>query len=297
MRLFQSGEGCRDVGLGGAEVVRAEVRADHRQQDERHPDEALEGEVEGGHGADGDDDRHDELRDRGAEVAARGVESVRVAVLCGRVEERDVRHRAGEVAAAEAGEGGDEQEHAERSCGVRHRDGEADAGDEQHGGRDDGPVATAEARNHERVGDAQRGAHQARHGDEPEDLSPVDSWKPVVGSKTTTNHSCQTTKTGNSAKIHHRRLRAAMALPTLFHCSGFPGFQLSIQRPGRCVSSCAAASGVAGGAAAALGARVGDGHGVLRWTMRGGAAPRMGGACRQRREEGFPGTAPLGAGR
>lgn len=167
MRLFPGGEGCRHVGFGGAEVVHADVRTDHRHQDERHPDKAREGAVEGGRGADGDG----ELRDRGAEVAARGFESERVPLLRGRVEERDVRHRAGEVASAEAGEGGDEQEHAERSCGVRHRDGEADAGDEQHGGRDDGPVATAEARNHERVGDAQRGAHQARHGDEPEDLT------------------------------------------------------------------------------------------------------------------------------
>lgn len=92
VRLFQGGEGCRDVGLGGAEVVRAEVRAEHRHQDERHPDEALEVEVEGGRGADGDDDWRDELRDRGAEVAARGVEFERVALLRGRVEERHVRH-------------------------------------------------------------------------------------------------------------------------------------------------------------------------------------------------------------
>lgn len=146
MRLFEGGEGCRDVGLRGGEVVHAQVGADHRDEDQRHPDESRERQVEGRRRADGDDDGDDELRDRGAEVAAGGVESERVALLRGGVEERDVRHGAGEVAAAEAGERGDEEQQAEGRLRVRHRDGEADARDEQESGRDDRPVATAEAR-------------------------------------------------------------------------------------------------------------------------------------------------------
>ncbi len=65
-------------------VVHAEVRADHRDDDERHPDETRERQVQGRRGADRDDDRNDELRDRGAEVAAGGVESEGVTLLRGR---------------------------------------------------------------------------------------------------------------------------------------------------------------------------------------------------------------------
>ena len=111
-----------------------------------------------------------ELRDRGAEVAAGGVEPERPALLLLREEVGDVGHRTGEVAAADAAEGGDEQQHRERGLGVGHHDAEQRGGDEQEAGRDDRPVASAEDRDHEGVGEPQRGADEARHRDEPEQL-------------------------------------------------------------------------------------------------------------------------------
>lgn len=110
-------------------------------------------------------------------------------------------------------------------------------------------------------------------------ISPVESWKPAAGSETTTtDHICQTTNPRNSAKIDHRRLRAAMALPSLAHWVGFSGFQLSIQRPGRCVSCAACSVAVAAEPAAARrGSVTVTESSVGRWW--GGAAPRIGGAC------------------
>ena len=71
--------------------------------------------------------------DDGAAVflCAGGVQAQRPALFAGRVEEGDVRHRAGEVAAAQAGGGGDEAEDPVRRVGVGHREREAEGGDQQ----------------------------------------------------------------------------------------------------------------------------------------------------------------------
>ena len=174
VRLAERRGGAREVGLGGGQVVHVARRAEHGEQDERHPDPAGERQVEGRGGADGDDDRHDELGDGRAEVAAGGVEPERPALLALRVEEGDVRHRAGEVAAAEAGEGRDAQQHRERRLRVADADREGDRGQQQQARGDDRPVAAADERDEEGVGDAQRGADEARDRDEPEDLAAVE---------------------------------------------------------------------------------------------------------------------------
>ena len=57
---------------------------------------------------------------------------------------------------------------AERGAGLRDRPGERGGGQHQQEGGDDGPVAAAEDRHGERVGDPQRRADQAGEGDEPE---------------------------------------------------------------------------------------------------------------------------------
>ena len=77
-------------------------------------------------GAADDDERHRELHRGGAEVAARRVEAERAALLLLRVEERDVRHRRGEVAAADAGERRDREQDREAELGVLHGDRERD---------------------------------------------------------------------------------------------------------------------------------------------------------------------------
>ena len=65
-------------------------------------------------------DRHRELHDAGAEVAAGCVEPERPALLRLGEEERDVRHRRGEVAAAEAGEGGARRAGRRTRCRAAH---------------------------------------------------------------------------------------------------------------------------------------------------------------------------------
>src|SRR6476661_7244085 len=65
-------------------------------------------------------------------------------------------------------------------------------------------------------------------------ISLVENLKPAEGSWTTTiDHSCQTTKPRNSAKMDQFRLRRAIERPVDSHCSLFSASQLAIQRPGR----------------------------------------------------------------
>src|SRR6476469_9238094 len=82
-------------------------------------------------------------------------------------------------------------------------------------------------------------------------ISEVEKVKPAAGSWTTTmDHSCQTTKPRNSAKMDQFRLRRAMARPAASHCSLSSASQLAIQRPGR--NSRAGASVVSVGPGCAL---------------------------------------------
>src|SRR5689334_18428304 len=74
-------------------------------------------------------------------------------------------------------------------------------------------------------------------------ISEVLNVNPAAGSWTTTiDHSCQTTKPRNSAKMDQLRLRRAMERPCDSHWCLFSASQLAIQRPGR--SSRAGASAV-----------------------------------------------------
>lgn len=276
--LFQSGEGCRDVGPRGPEVVHAEVRARHGDEDQRHPDEACERQVQGRGGADRDGDRDEELRDRGAEVAAGGVESEGVTLLRGGVEERDVRHRARDLGAAEVGEIGDQEESAE------------------------GPVTAAEARNHERVGDPQRRPDEARHGDEPEDLA---RRQLKAGRGQRHDHDRPTT----AAK---RRTRGTRRRPTTAGCGRRWPCPL---RPtvGRSRGSSCRSSGRGGGGVLRTLLRFRPRE-LRRWSLRpggvavsgrgsapvtggppagseGGTAPRNDEVCRQHGKEALSGTA------
>ena len=210
-----------EVGLRGGQVVHVAPGAPHRDEDQRDPHPARERDVEGRSRADRDDDRHGELRDRRAEVAAGGVEAERPALLLLREEVRDVRHRAGEVTAADAAEGSDEQQHAERRLGVGDDDAEQDGRDEQEPRRHDGPVATAEDRDHEGVGESEGRADEARQRDQPEQPRELVRVNPAPGSITTTMlHSCQMMKPRNSAKIDQRRLRWAIERPVVVPESG-----------------------------------------------------------------------------
>src|SRR6478609_7043288 len=65
-------------------------------------------------------------------------------------------------------------------------------------------------------------------------ISEVLKVNPAAGSWTTTmDHSCQTTKPRNSAKMDQLRLRRAIERPWDSHWCLFSASQLAIQRPGR----------------------------------------------------------------
>ena len=86
------------------------------------------------------------------------------------VEEVDVGHRAGEVAAAEAGGRRDQAEHPVRRVRVLHRDREQQRRDQQQRGADHRPVAAAEPRHRERVRQPQQRADQVGQRDQEEQL-------------------------------------------------------------------------------------------------------------------------------
>ena len=83
---------------------------------------------------------------------------------------RDVRHRGGEVAAAQAAEQGQNHEDDVGRVRVLHRHADADRGDQQGQGREHRPQPPAEDRHHEAVEDPQRGARQGRQRRQPEQL-------------------------------------------------------------------------------------------------------------------------------
>ena len=162
---------CRQVGDRGVEVVHGAPGQDGRDEGQWHEDQASALEVDAG--ADRDDERDDHLDDPGAEVAAGGVEPQRLALLRLRIEEGDIRHRGGEVAAAEAGECGAGEKHAIRLLG-RDTPGEGKGRQQQQEAGDDRPVAPAEAGDGEGVGDPQGGTDERRNRDQPELLAQGD---------------------------------------------------------------------------------------------------------------------------
>ncbi len=167
------------------EAVHVEPRAERGDDDERQPHEAGVGEVHlvlgqlhgRGRHADDDHERDQQLGDGDPQVAAGRVEAEREALSALGIEERDVRHRGGEVAAAEAGRRRAREQDPElrpvRLLGepaARHDGCDEQRRDQQQRRADRRPRAAAEAGNRERVGDPQRRADEVRHGRQPERL-------------------------------------------------------------------------------------------------------------------------------
>ncbi len=157
--VLQYAELLAGVGARVGQVVHAQQRCEHGDDREAgvHPgrplqvDPALTRPDQAEDARAADDHRQEQLDDRDAEVAARGVEAERGALEPGGVEEVDVRHRAGEVAAAEAGGRGDHAEHPVRRAGPRDGVREAERRDEQQPGAHDRPVPAAEPADRQRV--------------------------------------------------------------------------------------------------------------------------------------------------
>jgi hypothetical protein len=173
------------VSPGRADAVHAGPGRDHGEGDEGHPHEPRVGEVHlvdgqlGGRGGDADDQRqrHEQLRREDAEVASGRVQAERPALLALRVEERDVRHRGGEVAAAEAGRPGADQQDPELGAvalleqpATRHHDREQQGRDEEERGADRRPQLTAEAGHREGVRDPKERADEVRDQGQQEQL-------------------------------------------------------------------------------------------------------------------------------
>ncbi len=160
------------------EVVHEEDRAEHRDRDRKEPHQAgvLEidsldrrGLVEVDQ-ADAHQDRRQQLDAAHADVSASCVQSERPALHAVRIEERDVGHARGEVAAAETRKGGGQQHQPERRIRLTDEIGERDGGNEQHCRAEDRPVPAAEDRHRERVGKPHERADQPRQRHELKEL-------------------------------------------------------------------------------------------------------------------------------
>src|SRR5713226_6551665 len=104
------------------------------------------------------------------DVAAGRVEAEGEALLPVGIEEGDVRHAGGEVAASQARRRGGERHQPERRLRVPYQHDQGHRGDEQEERADYRPVAPAEPRHGERVGEAHERSDQARQRHEREEL-------------------------------------------------------------------------------------------------------------------------------
>ena len=115
-------------------------------------------------------DRRQQLHAADADIAAGRVEAERPALHPVGIEERDIGHAGGEIAAAEAGRRGDQQHQPERRVGLGDEIGERHRRDEQHRRAEDRPVAAAERRHREGVGKPHQRADQPGQRDELKQL-------------------------------------------------------------------------------------------------------------------------------
>ncbi len=165
-------------GLRRGQVVHEEDGAEHRDDDRQHPHQPGIRQIEAAGGrrlveidqADAHQDRSEQLHAGDADIAAGCVEAERPALHPVGIEEGDVGHRGGEVAAAETGKGRDQQHQPERRIGLADEIGQTQRRNQQHTRREDGPVAAAERRHREGIGKAHQGADQARKRNELEQL-------------------------------------------------------------------------------------------------------------------------------
>jgi hypothetical protein len=165
------------------DIVHADPGGQRSRDDQRHPDEAgvlqpqrrpvgrgLRCAARRAEQADADDQRHHELRQWQAQVAEPRVEAERGAHARLRIEEADVGHRAGEIAATQAAQQREQHHDLERRGRVLHRHADAQRRHQQAGGGQRGPAPAAEHRHREGIDEAQRGARQRRQRGEPEQL-------------------------------------------------------------------------------------------------------------------------------
>jgi hypothetical protein len=145
-----------------SQVVHVAIGAEHRDADQRQPHQTRVLEIEPRSGirrghieadpAVADQDRDQELHAADADIATGGVETQRPALDTIRIEEGDIGHARGEIAAAEAGTRGHDQHQPERRVGPADEIGERDGGDEQQRRAHHGPVAAAETWHRKSVG-------------------------------------------------------------------------------------------------------------------------------------------------
>ncbi|MCY1437409.1 hypothetical protein D9M71_535690 [compost metagenome] len=175
-------------GLGAGQVIHAEPGQQGDDDDERHPDETgvlqpqltaigqhLRLATEHAEQAEGNHQRYAELHDRDAEVTQAGIQAQGRALLRLGVEETDVGHARGEVAAAEAAQQGNHHEHAVGRARVLHGKAHPQRWRQQRGGAQGGPAPTAEDRHHERIEHPEGRPREPRQGRQPEQLVGAES--------------------------------------------------------------------------------------------------------------------------
>ena len=154
--------------LAEVEVVHEENRAEHRDGQRQDPHQAGVLQVDPRNRrrlievdqADPHQDGRQQLHAADADIAAGRVEAERPALHAVGIEERDVGHAGGKIAAAETGRGGHQQHQPERRIGLADEIGEPERRDEQHRGAEDGPVAAAERGHGKGVGKPHQRADQ-----------------------------------------------------------------------------------------------------------------------------------------
>ena len=132
------------------------------------------------------------------------------------VEVADIRHRRGEVAAAEAAEQREDQERRIGRVRALHGIPDADRRDQQRRGAERGPEPPAEDRDHEAVEDAQRRPRQARQRPARTAATVVER-KPDSGHfATTIDQTSQTESPGAAPGSKSRGCGVAMRAPVSF---------------------------------------------------------------------------------
>ncbi len=155
------------------EIVHVERGADYRDRQRQQPHQPGVLNVEASSralrcrqievdNAEAHQDRGQQLDAADADIPAGRVQAERPALHPVRVEERDVGHARGEIAAA--------KHQPERGIGLRDKIRERDGWDEQHRGAEDRPVSSAEGGYRKGVRKAHHAAHQSRQGHQLEEL-------------------------------------------------------------------------------------------------------------------------------
>ena len=155
-------------GLGRGQIVHEEDGAKQRNGERQHPHQSGVLKVDASDGrrlievekTDTHQNWRQQLDAADADIPASGVQAKRPALHAVGIEERDIGHARGEVAASETSRRGHRQHQPERRFGFADEIGERERRDKQHRRAEDRPVPATERRYRKRVGKSHERADQ-----------------------------------------------------------------------------------------------------------------------------------------